>query len=125
MLLIRHAVFGVDAPCSWYLLIPGFLYKILCKKNNKSAELVWVLQSFNRLDRSEIAPLLNAILHARGIEVGDKLIVSEAIALYREGTLDFIDAWIVSFAKAVDVKSVYTFDRKHFKGIAGMEMLHP
>ena len=89
------------------------------------AELVWVLQSFYRLDRSEIAPLLNAILHTRGVEVGDKALVSEAIALYRDGTQDFIDAWIVAYAKTAGARSVYTFDRKHFKGIEDIETLHP
>jgi predicted nucleic-acid-binding protein len=89
------------------------------------AELVWVLQSFYKLDRSEIVPLLNAIVHTRGMEVGDRPIVSEAIALYRDGTIDFIDAWIVAYARQIGVRSVYTFDRKHFKGVEGIEMLHP
>jgi predicted nucleic-acid-binding protein len=89
------------------------------------AELVWVLQSFYKLDRGEIVPLLNAILRTRGVEVSDKAIVSDAIALYGDGAIDFIDAWIVAFAKAADVRAVYTFDRKHFKSIDGIEMMHP
>lgn len=89
------------------------------------AELVWVLQSFYKLDRNEIVLLLNAILHTRGVEVSDKAIVSEAIALYRDTAMDFIDAWIVAYAKAVEVRTIYTFDRKHFKGIDGIEMMHP
>ena len=79
------------------------------------AELVWVLQSFYKLERSEIVPLLNAILHTHGVEVSEKLVVSEAITLYRDGTIDFIDAWIISFAKTAGIRAVYTFDRKHFK----------
>jgi predicted nucleic-acid-binding protein len=89
------------------------------------AELVWVLQSFYKLERSKIVPLLNAILHTHGVEVGDKPVVSEAIALYRDVTIDFVDAWIVAFAKTAEVRAVYTFDRKHFKGIDGIEMMHP
>lgn len=89
------------------------------------AELVWVLQSYYQLPRSEIVPLLNAILHTQGVEVSDKPIVSEAIVLYRDGTIDFIDAWIAAFAKAIGVRAVYTFDRKHFKDIKGIEMMHP
>jgi len=89
------------------------------------AELVWVLQSFYKLDRSETVPLLNAILHTHGVEVSDKTVVSEAIALYRDRAIDFIDAWIIAFAKAADVRAVYTFDRKHFKDIEGIEMMHP
>jgi len=89
------------------------------------AELVWVLQSFYKLERSEIVPLLNAILHTYGVEVSDKTIVSDAIAIYRKEAIDFIDAWIVAFAKAAEVRAIYTFDRKHFKGIDGIEMMHP
>jgi predicted nucleic-acid-binding protein len=89
------------------------------------AELVWVLQSFYKLERSEIVPLLNAILHTRGVEVSDKTVVSDAIAIYRDEAIDFIDAWIVAFAKAAEVQAIYTFDRKHFKGIDGIEMMHP
>jgi predicted nucleic-acid-binding protein len=33
------------------------------------AELVWVLQSFYKLERREIVPLLKAILHTHGVEV--------------------------------------------------------
>jgi len=89
------------------------------------AELVWVLQSFYKLERGEILPLLNAILHTHGVEVSDKSVVSDAIAIYGGGSIDFIDAWIVAFAKATEVRTVYTFDRKHYKGIAGIEMMHP
>jgi predicted nucleic-acid-binding protein len=89
------------------------------------AELVWVLQSFYKLERSEIVPLLNAILHTHGVEVSDKTVVSDAIAIYRDEAIDFIDAWIVAFAKAAEVRDIYTFDRKHFKGIDGIEMMHP
>ena len=89
------------------------------------AELVWVLQSFYKLDRSEIVPLLIAILQTRGCEVSDKALVSNAVAIYGNTTIDFIDAWIVSFAKSAEVRAIYTFDRKHFKGIDGIEMMHP
>ena len=89
------------------------------------AELVWVLQSYYKLAREEIVPLLNAILHTRGVEVSDKSVVSDAIAIYGGGSIDFIDAWIVAFAKVVEVRTIYTFDRKHFKGIDGIDMMHP
>ena len=89
------------------------------------AELVWVLQSFYKLERSEIVPLLNAILHTHGVEVSDKSVVSRAVALYRDSAMDFIDAWIIAFAEGAGVRSIYTFDRKHFKSIDGIKMMHP
>jgi predicted nucleic-acid-binding protein len=89
------------------------------------AELVWVLQSFYKLERGEIVPLLNAILRTHGVEVSDKAVVADAIAIYVGDSIDFIDAWIVAFAKAAEVRTIYTFDKKHFKGIAGIEIMHP
>jgi len=89
------------------------------------AELVWVLQSFYKLERGEIVPLVNAILRTRGVEVSDRAVVSAAIAIYGNDAIDFIDAWIVAFARGAAVRAVYTFDRKHFKGIEGIEMIHP
>ena len=89
------------------------------------AELVWVLQSYYKLERQEIGPLLHAILHTRGLEVGDKALVADAVAVYLDTSMDFIDAWVVAFARAADVRSIYTFDRKHFKGVEGIDMVHP
>jgi predicted nucleic-acid-binding protein len=89
------------------------------------AELVWVLESFYTLERGEIVPLLNAILHTSGVEVGDKEIVNDAVTVYRDKAVDFIDAWIIAYAGAAGVRTVYTFDRKHFKGVDSIEMLHP
>lgn len=89
------------------------------------AELVWVLQSFYKLERGEIVPLLNAILRTSGVEVSDKAIVSDAISIYGNEAIDFIDAWIVAYANAAEVRAIYTFDRKHFKGITGIDMMHP
>lgn len=89
------------------------------------AELVWVLQSFYKLERGEITPLLNAILQTHGVEVSDKSVVSRAVVLYRDSAMDFIDAWIVAFAEGAEVRSIYTFDRKHFKSIDGIKMMHP
>jgi predicted nucleic-acid-binding protein len=89
------------------------------------AELVWVLQSYYKLERQEIGPLLHAILHTRGLEVGDKSVVADAVAIYLETAMDFIDAWVVAYARAADVRSLYTFDRKHFKGVEGIDMVHP
>jgi len=89
------------------------------------AELVWVLQSFYKLERSEIVPLLNAILHTHGVEVSDKPVVSRAVMLYRDSAMDFIDAWIIAFAEESEARHIYTFDRKHFKSIDGIKMIHP
>jgi len=89
-----------------------------------AAELVWVLESFYRMSREQISELVDAILHTPGIEVQDETIVSAATRLYGQTNIDFVDAWIIEFAKAMGVRKIHTFDAKHFKN-TGMEVSPP
>ena len=79
------------------------------------AELVWVLESFYRMSREQISELVNAILHTPGIEVQDEAIISGATRFYGQTNIDFVDAWIIEFAKTQGVKKIHAFDTKHFK----------
>lgn len=88
------------------------------------AELVWVLESFYRMSREQISELVNAILHTPGIEVQGEAIISGATRLYGQTNIDFVDAWIIEFAKTLGVKKIHTFDTKHFKN-TGMEVSPP
>lgn len=89
------------------------------------AELVWVLESYYRMDASEIAELVEAILNTPGTEVTEKQIIISALKFYRGKNIDFIDAWIIEFAKENDIKTIYTFDKRHFKNIEGIEIKSP
>ncbi len=89
-----------------------------------AAELVWVLESFYRMSREQISELVDAILHTPGIEVQDEAIISETTRLYGQTNIDFVDAWIIEFAKALGVRKIHTFDTKNFKN-TGMEVSPP
>jgi predicted nucleic-acid-binding protein len=89
------------------------------------AELVWVLESFYHMNSSGIDELVQAILHTPGIEVTEKSIIASALKLYKIKHMDFIDAWIIEFARERDIKTIYTFDKKHFKNISGIETKSP
>ncbi|MGA1865713.1 MAG: PIN domain-containing protein, partial [bacterium] len=67
----------------------------------------------------------DAIIKTPGIEVGDKKIIIPAMKLYRESNMDFIDAWLISFAREMDFKTIYTFDKKHFKKIDDIVIKNP
>jgi predicted nucleic acid-binding protein len=43
-----------------------------------------------------------------------KLARAIADKIEKKGT-DFVDAWIVEFARERNIKTIYTFDKKHFK----------
>jgi len=79
------------------------------------AELVWVLESYYRMEAGEIAELVGAILNTPGVEVQDKHILREALKTYDKKRIDLVDAWILEFARERKIKTVYTFDKKHFK----------
>ena len=89
-----------------------------------AAELVWVLESFYQMSREQISELVDAILQTPGIEVQDEAIILAATRLYGQTNIDFVDAWIIEFAKALGVRKIHTFDTKHFKN-TGMEVSHP
>lgn len=89
------------------------------------AELVWVLESFYEIKANEIAELIEAVVNTPGVEVTDKSIIIFALKLYRAKNMDFIDAWIIEFAKNSNVNTIYTFDKRHFKDIEGIEIRIP
>jgi predicted nucleic-acid-binding protein len=89
------------------------------------AELVWVLESFYQMYSSEIAELVEAVLYTPGIKVTEKSIIASALKLYRTKNIDLIDAWIIEFAKDRGIKTIYTFDKKHFMDVSGIETKSP
>lgn len=86
------------------------------------AELVWVLESFYQLKADSILELVEAIINTSGLDVTDKSTVISALRLYKNRNVDFIDAWIIEFAKERGIKTIYTFDKKHFRDIEGIEV---
>jgi len=86
------------------------------------AELVWVLESFYQMKADAILELVEAIVNTSGLDVIDKSTVISALRLYKNRNIDFIDAWIIEFAKERGIKTIYTFDKKHFRDIEGIEV---
>ena len=86
------------------------------------AEFVWVLESFYQLEADAILELVEAIVNTSGLDVTDKSTVISALRLYKNRNVDFIDAWIIEFAKERGIKTIYTFDKKHFRNIEGIEI---
>ncbi len=72
-----------------------------------------------------IAELIEAVVNTPGVEVTDKSIIIFVLKLYRAKNMDFIDAWIIGFAKNSNVNAIYTFDKKHFKAIEEIEIKSP
>ncbi len=88
-----------------------------------AAELVWVLESFYRMEAGEIADLVDSILNTPGLTVPDDVIVRSALKRYRTGGIDLVDAWIAAFTQEKGAHEIHTFDKKHFKGIEGVTVV--
>lgn len=87
------------------------------------AELVWVLESFYRMETRDIADLVDSILNTPGLTVSDDSIVRSALKRYRTKGVDLVDAWIAAFAQEKGASEIHTFDKKHFKGIDGVAVV--
>lgn len=89
------------------------------------AELVWVLESYYKMGTEQVAELVGAMLSTPGLEVQDAPLLRAALVTYLTDKVDFIDAWIMEFAKSRKVDRVYTFDKRHFKEIGSFKVVQP
>jgi predicted nucleic acid-binding protein len=86
------------------------------------AEIVWTLESFYGLARSDIKGKVLAILNTPGLEVVDGDMILQAIGAYVEKGVDFIDAFNAAWLSAHGLRAVCTFDRKHFGRFEGLSV---
>ena len=88
------------------------------------AEVIWTLQSYYRYQRQRIADTLLAFVGARGLVVRERDIVVDALGLYRDKNLDFVDAMLAATALRRGPRRVCTFDRD-FRRVPEVELVRP
>jgi predicted nucleic acid-binding protein len=88
------------------------------------AEVVWVLSSFYGFTPDEIAPALQTFLVGDGIVGEEKLESLQALALYREKNIDFVDALLAVRMIREGVRDIYSFD-KHFDRLESVRRIEP
>ncbi len=90
------------------------------------AELIWTLESsIYHLPKEDAAEKAIAILNTTGIEVDGAEMLEEAALLHTEKNIDFLDAFLVTYAKTRGISDVCTFDRSDFRKIEGLRLLPP
>lgn len=89
------------------------------------AEIVWVLESSYSLSRENIRRFILGLLNTPGLKVEAPDLITQAIDLYVGKNIDFIDAYSASWMKVNSINKVYTFDRRHFSRIEGLEVEVP
>lgn len=88
------------------------------------AEVVWVLKKFYNWEKEEICNNINLILRTPNIIFKERTILLEAISVYKERNMSFIDAYNYSFMKANKVVEIYSFD-KDFDKLPDVRRLDP
>jgi predicted nucleic-acid-binding protein len=89
------------------------------------AEMVWTLESFYGLARDDIAEKIGKILNTPNLSCETSAIVLEALDLYADKNVDFIDAYHGVILRGADEVRVVTYDRKHFKRMEWLTVVEP
>ena len=89
------------------------------------AEVVWVLESYYKLEKARIAEMLKAILSTPGIKVLNGKIVQNALQYYSTKNIDFVDAYIVALMEKHKIAGIYSFNKKHLDRITQITRLEP
>ncbi len=85
------------------------------------AELVWTLESYYGLSRSDIGEKLSLILNTPNLEVPENQRIMKALSLYVEENIDFIDAYNAIFVKEHGISNILTYDKKHFDRLSWLK----
>lgn len=100
--------------------------KVLLKTNVMViAELVRTCESFYKLSKQEIRDKVVMILNTPGLEIENHDLLLQAILLYADQNIDFIDAYNGCWTKDKRIPLVFTFDQQHYRRIPGIEFEAP
>lgn len=73
------------------------------------SEAVWVLSSYYKVPKKMIREWLSSFLILKNIKANKKLLLA-ALEFYGHSSIDWIDAYLVSFALEKKCKEIYSYD---------------
>jgi len=79
------------------------------------AEVIWVLVKFYGWDKEEICNNIELILKTPNIRFGERNILIEAVNLYKEKNISFIDAYNYSFMRVNGIGEIFSFGKDYDK----------
>jgi len=88
-------------------------------------EVVWVLEKVYRYPRSRIREIVEAILNTPELKVEKEAVFRKALSVYESQNIKFADALMAHWGIDLGLTTIYTFDEKHFRKIAGLEVRTP
>ncbi len=82
--------------------------------NEVFAEVVYVLIGVYKIPKKDVSDMLTQLISFKNIQVEDKIIISNALQIFQNKNLDFVDCILCSYATKNEIK---TFDKKLLKCI--------
>ena len=89
-----------------------------------AAEMVYVLESFYRAPRNQVATAVRSLVAFDSIVCVDPALLLRAIEVYETDRLDFAEAYLVANAESTGVGRVASFDRS-IDRVATIERVEP
>lgn len=74
------------------------------------AEIVWTLESFYGCSPGEIREKVEMILNTPNLKIENQDLIAEAIALYEDKNIDFIDCYNAIYAREKGMDILYSYD---------------
>jgi len=88
------------------------------------AEIIWVLESYYELPRKKVQDMVEKILNTPNLVCQHKNAILNALALYIEKNIDYIDAYNAVILKDKRIEKLYSYD-KHYDRIDWLTRLEP
>jgi predicted nucleic-acid-binding protein len=88
------------------------------------AEIIWVLESYYELPKKEVQEMVEKILITPFLLCPQKDLILNALTLYGDKNIDYIDAYNASILREQGIKEVYSYDR-HFDKIDWVSRIEP
>jgi predicted nucleic acid-binding protein len=84
------------------------------------AELIWTLLSYYKVPKAEVIEKVSIIISTPNLHVVDRTIIADALVLYSQKNIDFIDGYNALFMKFHGLGKIYSYD-EDFDAIEGIE----
>jgi predicted nucleic-acid-binding protein len=83
-------------------------------------EIVWVMDSYYKLDKKQIAKKMSNLYRTAGLVVLNGEILPDALAVYVEKNIDFTDAVIGALVTKNHIEYLASFDKKHMDRLSDL-----
>ena len=88
------------------------------------AEIIWVLESYYKLTKEDVKEKVEKILNTPNLSCPGKDMILEALNLYTEKNIDYIDAYNAQVMRRNGIEEVFSYD-KHYERIPWVKRIEP